>query len=900
MKINHQFLGLCRVRAGGLIGFALALIVGLFAFGHVAAQGTDEPVFEEITVTAQKRVQNIMDVPIAVTAVTGAEIEASGLFDVFALQQNVPGLIVGQSQTATTSNFAIRGIGSTSNNFGVESSVGLYVDGVYRSRQSSMINDLVDVEAVEVLRGPQGTLFGKNTPSGAIQIRTVRPSQGTDAFIDVTAGDFGLVKLSAAANISLTDNIAFRGTLFSSQRDGYVDDIRFGNDLLNDRDRIGGRLQLAFNEVGDDLNWRLIVDYAEIDEVCCVGVQNADSLFSYASVADPVNAVPGSDGAIVCFGGTVFTDFPYPQPLIDAILNQPLCPPGGTIVTGAGFEDYQTALNALPRSTNEDTGLSFEINKTLGNGMTLTSISAFRSFDTFDFIDADFTDVDILSRTNNAEQKSFSQEFRLAGEFGEGSHYVVGAYYFGQEIKSFADTTGGLFLGPYLLAVTPELVDIITGVNAVSAALGGLVPPAANPFPTATFAEDTVVQDHNGWAAFGQVDFVLSDSVTLTLGARYTDETKDIDARYVQNAQGPQPDLASCAPVDPLNPLGDYAGGAVCVALTEAEIFALTGGAFGADLDAVFAGALAPVSLPNDGWGSYSFPPLSPRPDVNATLEDDQVTGTAKLSWFPNDTSMFYLSYSTGFKAGGTNTDRINPTFNQIFGPETSESIELGFKGDIGPLRLSIALYDTQYEDFQANSFTGTGFNLQNAGDVDTQGFEVEVHWLPTDSLDVQAFYARSEGDYKTFVGDTCRDASVFHTLMPDPGSGGDPTAEVCDRSGDPIPYNPEDRVFIAVTQNFDIGSDTNMFVRAEYSYYSEQFTDGDLDPLTFQDDVSLVNLRIGFNFDAWNSSLTLWGRNITDERYFHGSFDRPIQLGINSYPSEPATYGITFRKNFD
>ena len=90
------------------------------------------------------------------------------------------------------------------------------------------------------------------------------------------------------------------------------------------------------------------------------------------------------------------------------------------------------------------------------------------------------------------------------------------------------------------------------------------------------------------------------------------------------------------------------------------------------------------------------------------------------------------------------------------------------------------------------------------------------------------------------------------------------------------------------------------MFVRAEYSYYSEQFTDGDLDPLTFQDDVSLVNLRIGFNFDAWNSSLTLWGRNITDERYYHGSFDRPIQLGINSYPSEPATYGITFRKNFD
>jgi len=890
MKINNQLPGLRRAHASRLIRLAPALIVGLFAFGHVAAQ----EIFEEIIVKAQKRDQNIMEVPIAVTAVTGAEIEASGIFDVFALQQNVPGLIVGQSQTATTSNFAIRGIGSTSNNFGVESSVGLYVDGVYRSRQSSIINDLVDVEAVEVLRGPQGTLFGKNTPSGAIQIRTVRPSQGTDAFIDLTAGDLGLAKLSAAANIPLTDNIAFRGTLFSSQRDGYVDDVRFGNDVLNDRDRIGGRLQLAYNEPKDDLNWRLIFDYAEIDEVCCVGIQNADSLFSYASVADPVNAIAGSDAALVAFGGTIFTDFPYPQPLIDAFALFP-----GTIVTGTGFDGYQTALNALPRSTNEDTGLSFEINKTLGNGMTLTSVSAFRSFDTFDFIDADFTDVDILGRTNNAEQESFSQEFRLAGEFGDGSHYVVGAYYFGQEITSFANTTGGLFLGPYLLAVTPELVDIINGVNAISAGTG-LIPPAANPFPTATFAEDTVVQDHDGWAVFGQVDFVLSDRFTLTLGARYTDESKDIDARYVQNAQGSQPDLASCAPVDPLNPLGDYAGGAVCVALTEAEIFFQTGGAFGADLDAVLAGDLDPVAQPNDGWGSYSFPPLSPRPDVNATLSDDQVTGTAKLSMFPNDTTMFYLSYSTGFKAGGTNTDRINPTFNQIFGPETSESIEVGFKGDIGPVRLSIALYDTQYEDFQANSFTGTGFNLQNAGDVDTQGFEVEVNWRPFDDLDIQAFYARSEGDYKTFAGGTCQDASVFHTLMPDPGSGGDPTAEVCDRSGDPIPYNPEDRTFVAVTQNFDIGTNTNMYVRAEYSYYSEQFTDGDLDPLTRQDDVSILNLRVGMNFDDWNSSLTLWGRNITDERYYHGSFDRPIQLGINSYPSEPSTFGLTFRKNFD
>jgi outer membrane receptor protein involved in Fe transport len=141
------------------LGRAIALpLVGL-ALATPAVAQDDEPLLEEIVVVAQKREQNIMDVPVAV----------------FDLQQNVPGLIVGRSQTATTSNFAIRGIGSTSNNFGVESSVGLYVDGVYRSRQSSMINELIDVYAAEVLRGPQGTLFGKNTASGAINIRTVAP-----------------------------------------------------------------------------------------------------------------------------------------------------------------------------------------------------------------------------------------------------------------------------------------------------------------------------------------------------------------------------------------------------------------------------------------------------------------------------------------------------------------------------------------------------------------------------------------------------------------------------------------------------------------------------------------------------------------------------------------------------
>ena len=153
-----------RTPIASVIGLALALNSGLSA----AQEATpDDKGLETITVTAQKRAQNLQEVPVAVTAFTGEAMAEAVIKDVYDLQTNVPGLGAFQSQSATNSSFSIRGVGTSSQNFGLESSVGLYVDGVYRARQNSMINNLVDIAAVEVLRGPQGTLFGKNTPSGA-------------------------------------------------------------------------------------------------------------------------------------------------------------------------------------------------------------------------------------------------------------------------------------------------------------------------------------------------------------------------------------------------------------------------------------------------------------------------------------------------------------------------------------------------------------------------------------------------------------------------------------------------------------------------------------------------------------------------------------------------------------
>ena len=867
-----------RILTNLRLGTLLPLTAATIAFSPAAIAQEETAIFEEIVVTVQRREQSIMDVPVAVSALSGAEIQAAGIKDMFDLQQNVVGLIVGQSQTSTSTNFSIRGVGSTSNNFGVESSVGMYVDGVYRSRQSSLVNDLADIETVEVARGPQGTLFGKNTASGAIIIRTARPSQERDAYIDVTAGDLGLFRVSGATNFSLGENVAMRATGFLSQRDGYVDDDVLGDNYYNDRDRWGARLQLGVNEPGDDFNMRIIADYAEIDEVCCVAISRIDSLLSQQSLAAGVPQF-GSDAAIVGFGGTVFTDYPYPPGVF---------PPQFDVRSGVGFDEFLVAYDSPPRSQNEDMGLSAELNWAVGDNMTFTSITAIRSFDTYDEIDADFSPIPLISRTNDAELDSLSQEFRLNGEFGSGSNFVVGAYYFGQEIDSqtfTGDASGIGTLGQYAAFTRPELQQAADLVNLVYSQVPPILgyQPAGDPFPPAVYGLDTVSQDQDGWAVFGQVDWSITDNFTLTLGARYTDETRKISSVYEQTL----PDDAQPFDQAALLFIGCQLQG-LCPGTPDFT-------------DPATIAVFEPFWL--DGWGSWEFGSLSPRSEGGSSdeLQDDQVTGTVKLSWFPTESTLLYASYATGFKSGGTNTERLPLGFDQLFGAETSESIELGLKGQYGPVQLKVAIYDTEFDDFQASSFTGAGFNLQNAGKLSINGIELEMLWRPTDSTEIQANYSHNEGEYDDFKGGTCWDTYTFHTGEDDPGRGDDPTAQQCDRSGDPLPYNPEDRAFVALTQDIELGTNFSMFLRAEYTYASTQWTDGDLDPFTKQDSVEMVNLRLGFNLERINSTLTLWGRNITDERWYHGSFDQPLGFDrMNSYPAEPATYGLTWVSNFD
>ena len=866
---------------------AVGLALGITSVAAVAQEDGEEETtsLERITVTAQKRSQNLQEVPVSVTAFSGDQMAEAVIKDMYDLQTNVPGLGAFQSQSATNSSFSIRGVGTSSQNFGLESSVGLYVDGVYRARQNSMINNLVDVEAVEVLRGPQGTLFGKNTPSGAVLVRTVQPSHdGEDGFFEVTAGNFNLFNYAGAFSVSaIEDELAFRVTAFGSQRDGIVSDINLGEDKINDRDRWGARVQALYTP-NNDFTMRIIADYAEIDEICCGAPVQLSNL-----TAQNVPGRFGTDAALPALGATVF--------------------PGGS-----AFFDREVAVSFLPESTMEDQGLSAEINYSINNEYSIVSVSAYRAFESYDNLDADFTDSPLFGTINDAEQSSFSQELRL-DYTGDQVNAILGAYYFTQDLDlNYSLYTETLFNPFYLSQFGGALEPFLAAIDGLSAATGGLIAPSAQPAPGGSSFEHLATQEHESYALFGQFDYKLTDEWTLTAGIRFTNETKDLNTTYTEVLPGG----ATFVPF--FDSIGDPA---VPETLTPTSLLFNVGVAT-AVMQGIGAGTIdittpegqaalqALVPFQTLGWG---YQPLgattASRPDIVESLDDDQTTGTLKISYQPDNNSLYYASFGTGYKSGGTNTDRIANGFNPVFNAENSESFEVGVKKDFPEqnFRINAAAHYTTVDDFQANTFTGSGFNLQNAGDYKINGFELEATWLPMDTVEVNVAYAKVNAEYDSFLRGNCWNAYEFHNtpdgaLPADPGQESTDLANLnpfCNRTGDRPGGEPEDYLIVKVKKDFQLADGVYAYVMGEYSYTGEIVLDGSNDPLTIQDAYNVMNLRFFMNFEHYDTDVVIWGRNVLDEEYINRTnFNTPLQPGkLNAYVSEPATFGITVKKRF-
>ncbi len=448
-----------------------------------------ERIIEEIIVTSTKKEQTLQEIPIAVSVTSADTIQKAGILDLKDLQSVVPSLRINTLQNSTNTNFTIRGFGNGANNPGIEPSVGVFIDGVYRSRSAAQIGDLPNLERVEVLRGPQSTLFGKNASAGVISVVTRAPDGESRGNISATIGNFEQRILKAQVEGALTDNIAFDLSGSLNRRDGYNENEITGT-LLNDRDRESLRGQLVFTP-NDTTNVRVIADYDSIDEVCC-GVNNI--------VQSPLEAFINS------------------QTGAEVNANQPLA---------LSVKHNNDSANEI---TNK--GLSIQIDQDY-DGMALTSITSYRSADSFYAIDADFSTGDYLVNSVDTQIDTFTQEFRLTSTGDNTIDWMVGGFYFdeqidfnndldyGDEFRSFIDALT-IAPGPVPAPGTYPL-DLVQGVSQ----LAGLIGPTDTFFSGDDGINEVASLDNQAFSLFAQADLHISDSLTATFGFNYTDDKKE-------------------------------------------------------------------------------------------------------------------------------------------------------------------------------------------------------------------------------------------------------------------------------------------------------------------------------------------------------------------------------------
>ena len=441
---------------------------------------------EEVIVTATKRPQTLQEVPVAVSVVDGEIMDQARILDILDLQSIVPSLRVPQFQGSNQVNFVIRGFGNGANNAGIEPSVGVFIDGVYRSRSAAQIADLPNIERVEVLRGPQSTLFGKNASAGVISVVTSKPEFEQNSTLEVGAGNYGGVNTKGYFTGPISDTVAFSIGGSVNTRDGYTDNLALGTEI-NDRDRWTAMGQLLI-EPSDTMSFKFAMDYSEIDEICC-------------SVANLVSGPTA--GVLPLLGGAVDNENPF---------------------------SYDVFQNSDPRQQIENSGMSLHSDFAFDN-FSVTSITAYRDLDFRNVCDdVDFSSADLIAPQSLAKQriKTFTQEVRISSD-GEGPlHWLAGLYYFDEDVK----TQGGIAFGSAFRTYADLLAGQgVPGTIAGVEALFSL--PNGTYFEPGTGVQENASQDNQAYSLFGTIDYDLTDAIVLTLGLNYTSDEKEVSLTQI-------------------------------------------------------------------------------------------------------------------------------------------------------------------------------------------------------------------------------------------------------------------------------------------------------------------------------------------------------------------------------
>jgi len=749
-----------------ILATLLGTIVAAVLFGTPAMAQEDDGVgLDEITVSAQRREQSIQDTPISITAFTSNRLDELGINDPVAMMDFVPNAMVssGTGRGGEVAQFSIRGVNEARISPVLDPGVAIYIDDVYYGRPQVGFLQFVDTERVEVLRGPQGTLFGKNSTGGAVRYITKKPDlDGNHGYVDIAVGDYDRVNVKGAFNAVLSDTTAVRISAASFERDGYVKRLADNIDLGN-QDSRAFQFQIRHqpsDRLTVDVRADVSVSTDDNGAVKLIDYYNFNTTTDLATPGGPSNPASPGSSAIAAWnnqwGGTAME---YAAEIPRSLYQ----------IAGTGL---------LPWTDNESTGLALDIDYELNDTISLRSITGYRKMDSTAFRDPDdvahattFFDDYVLTTVD-----FWSQEFQLNGlSMNDRLNWVAGLFYSNEENGAieYADADGRS-----------------------TSQYGALL------------LNDDQLQETKSLGLFVQGTYAVTDSLSLTLGVRYTEDDKTYTVGQVAVWD------------DRLDQMADDLG------LPDLVAPLYEGGTCDPSIDAVCT-VVAPLS------GGDTF---------------DAVTPRFALEYKVNDDIMVYGSYSGGFKAGGTN-DTVGD-INTPFQEETLNSSELGIRTTLfdGRVRANLTAFSMDYEDKQITVTTSPVCNNRcttNVGDGKITGWELDGMAALTDNiiwnLGVGILDARWDSITNPSAGVTT--SSPF-SAAPD------------------LTWNTGLR-FTA-----DLSSGASVVTSLDYSYTDEHATSPQDSTTLYMPEYDLMNARVKWVSPDGEYEMSLFCSNCLDEEY--------------------------------
>lgn len=865
------------------ISFAsLGLGTVAYAQDETAADETDNPYEEEIIVTATKREQTLQDVPVAVSVTTAASIERAQVRDLKDLQTLVPSLRVSQLQSSASTDFIIRGFGNGSNNVGIEGSVGVFIDGVYRSRSASAISDLPNLQRVEVLRGPQSTLFGKNASAGVISIVTAEPKYEFGGSAEISYGNYNAIVAKADITGPISDQIAFSLAGGINKRDGYATNLTDGS-KTSERNRWFGRAQLLI-EPSDSVKFRIIGDYDKIDENCC-------------------------------YVGNVFAG-PRPTGAIGGV---------GARINAGGIFSYSEYQNFASENKITNGGVSMQADFDIG-ALKLTSISSYRESRTRTSADSDFSNADLIGQNRgDIGIKTKTQEFRLTSDFDGPLNFLLGAYYFDEKITNNQELTLGRDFRNYL--------NILSGGNYIGLEptirfLAGL--PSVVGLPAGQLfggvgqgrTEDWDYKN-KAFSVFGTADFEITEGLTLTGGFNYTKDKKNVASNTIVTDVFSRIDLVQVganAGLPAALPVGfiPFGGTALASGLFPRinNCATVTNAPAASTANTTRSGTCNPFL--NFAAFQFQAPFLNfPNSVEDGRTRDGKLTYSARLAWEVTDNVNVYASYGTGFKATSWNISFDSRPFGSSFVagspaqgaplaasairtaglalpnltsgtryalPENATVMEIGLKAKWERVAFNLTVFKQSIKNFQGNSFLGAGFVLTNAGKQSTFGIEFDGSVNPIDPLQLRASFTYLSPKYDSYPG------SAFGDI-----------------SGQTPAGIPKLSATWGATYTAELGGDTALILNGDYHYESNTVINDNPTFRIYKREVSDLGASATLRFGN-GLQFSLWGRNLTGAKYLSTVFPSVIQGdnifgagqgSVSGYPNQPRTYGASAKFKF-